>query len=181
MQKHPRYSSTVIPASMWSDDNALQSESNSTSLIIPDSLLETPEARLCFESYINNRQLEQTRRVHCRSFFDLLNRFADAGLVLYGHLYEKDSVYFLGRECYEALNAQDRLRVFAFHQSYLYRLLCLKFVELLLESFEIFLETFRKMNSATSDRFHQDRKMAALTIDEIFEKEIIQQIKHDSR
>jgi len=180
MQKHPRYSSTVIPSSMWSDSEH-NNGNNSSSLIIPDDLLDTPEARLRFESYINSRQLEQTRRTNCRSFFDLLNRFSDAGLVQYGHSYEKDCVYFLGRECYESLNAQDRLRVFAFHQSYLYRLICLKFVELLFESFEIFLNTFQKMNSATTNKFHNDRKITTLTIDDIFEKEIIQQIKHDLR
>jgi hypothetical protein len=87
----------------------------------------------------------------------------------------------LGRECYESLNAQDRLRVFAYHQSYLYRLICLKFVELLLESFEIFFNTFKKMNSATTNKLNNDRKITTLTIDDIFEKEIIQQIKHDSR
>jgi hypothetical protein len=180
MQKHPRYSSTVIPSSMWSDSEH-NNGNKSSSLTIPDDLLDTPEARLRFESYINSRQLEQTRRTNCRSFFDLLNRFSDAGLVQYGHSYEKDCVYFLGRECYESLNAQDRLRVFAFHQSYLYRLLCLKFVELLFESFEIFLDTFQKMNSATTNKLNTDRKMTTLTIDDIFEKEIIQQIKHDSR
>ena len=165
---------------MWSD--AEQSHENQAStLTIPDDLLETPEARLCFESYINSRQLEQTRRSNCRSFFELLNRFADAGLVQYGHAYEKDCVYFLGRECYESLPAQDRLRVFAFHQSYLYRSLCLKFAELLFESLEIFIETFHKMNSATSNQSANDRKVTTLTIDDIFEKEIIQQIKHDPR
>ncbi|CAF4568808.1 unnamed protein product [Rotaria socialis] len=179
MQKHPSYSSTVIPSSMWSDSEH-NNGNNSSSLIIPDDILDTVEARLRFESYINSRQLEQTRRANCRSFFDLLNRFADAGLVQYGHSYEKDCVYFLGRECYESLNAQDRLRVFAFHQSYLYRLLCLKFVELLFESFEIFIITFQKMNSATTDKLN-DRKITTLTIDDIFEKEIIQQIKHDPR
>ncbi|CAF0785219.1 unnamed protein product [Rotaria sordida] len=180
MQKHPRYSSTVIPSSMWSDSEHNKGN-QSLSLIIPDDILDTVEARLRFESYINSRQLEQTRRANCRSFFDLLNRFSDAGLVQYGHSYEKDCVYFLGRECYESLNAQDRLRIFAFHQSYLYRLLCLKFVELLLESFEIFTNTFQKMNSATTNKLNNDRKMTTLTIDDIFEKEIIQQIKHDSR
>ncbi|CAF4603583.1 unnamed protein product [Rotaria sp. Silwood1] len=180
MQKHPRYSSTVIPSSMWSDSEHNNGD-QSSSLIIPDDILDTVEARLRFESYINSRQLEQTRRANCRSFFDLLNRFSDAGLVQYGHSYEKDCVYFLGRECYESLNAQDRLRVFAFHQSYLYRLLCLKFVELLLESFEIFINTFQKMNSATTHKLSNDRKVTTLTIDDIFEKEIIQQIKHDSR
>ncbi|CAM4768497.1 unnamed protein product [Rotaria magnacalcarata] len=179
MQKHPSYSSTVISSSMWSDSE-YNNGNNSSSLIIPDDILDTVEARLRFESYINSRQLEQARRANCRSFFDLLNRFADAGLVQYGHSYEKDCVYFLGRECYESLNAQDRLRVFAFHQSYLYRLLCLKFVELLFESFEIFIITFQKMNSATTDKLN-DRKITTLTIDDIFEKEIIQQIKHDPR
>jgi hypothetical protein len=181
MQKDPRYPSTVIPSSMWSDSSQ-NNENNCSSLIIPDDLLDTPEARLRFESYINNRQLEQTRRTNCRSFFDLLNRFSDAGLVHYGHSYEKDCVYFLGRECYESLNAQDRLRVFAFHQSYLYRLICLKFVELLFESLEIFINTFQKMNSATTHKLNNDRKLTTtLSIDDIFEKEIIQQIKHDSR
>ncbi|CAF2393123.1 unnamed protein product [Rotaria sp. Silwood2] len=180
MQKHPRYSSTVIPSSIWSDSEH-NNGNQSSSLIIPDDILDTVEARLRFESYINNRQLEQTRRANCRSFFDLLNRFSDAGLVQYGHSYEKDCVYFLGRECYESLNAQDRLRAFAFHQSYLYRLLCLKLVELLLESFEIFIHTFQKMNSATTNKLNNDRKITTLTIDDIFEKEIIQQIKHDPR
>ncbi|CAF3809984.1 unnamed protein product [Adineta steineri] len=180
MQKHPRYTSTVIPSSMWSDAEQ-NNENKSSNLIIPDDLLETPEARLCFESYINSRQLEQTRRTNCRSFFDLLNRFSDAGLVQYGHSYEKDCVYFLGRECYESLHAQDRLRVFAFHQSHLYRLICLKFVELLFESLEIFIDTFHKMNSATTTQLNSDRKITTLTIDDIFEKEIIQQIRHDSR
>ncbi|CAF1123406.1 unnamed protein product [Adineta ricciae] len=180
MQKHPCYSSTVIPSSMWSD--AEQNNVNhSSKLIIPDDLLDTPEARLCFESYINNRQLEQTRRSNCRSFFELLNRFSDAGLVQYGHAYEKDCVYFLGRECYESLTAQDRLRVFAFHQSYLYRSICLKFVELLFESLEIFIDTFHQMNSATTNQSTNDRKITTLTIDDIFEKEIIQQIKYDPR
>jgi hypothetical protein len=179
MQKHPLYTSTVIPSSTWLDGN--NNEKNATSLVIPDDLLGTVEARLCFEAYMNNRQLEQTRRTHCRSFFDLLNRFADAGLVHYGHSFDKDSVYFLGRESYESLNVHDRVRVFTFHQSYLYRLLCMKFVELLFESFEIFLDTFRKMNSATNDAFARERKITALTIDEIFEKEILQQISHDAR
>ena len=107
---------------------------------------------------------------NCRSFFELLSRFSQAGLVQYGHSYEKDCVYFLGRECYESLNGHDRLRVFAYHQSHLYRLVCLKFVELLFESFEIFLQTFQQMNSATT-----------IIIDEIFEKEILQQIQHDQR
>jgi len=176
MQKHPCYSSTVIPSSLWSD--AEQTTQDSSNLVIPDDLLETPEARLCFESYINSRQLEQTRRSNCRSFFDLLNRFSQAGLVQYGHSYEKDCVYFLGRECYESLNAQDRLRVFAYHQSHLYRLICLKFVELLFESFDIFLQTFQQMNSATTIN---DRKLTTIIIDEIFEKEILQQIQHDQR
>lgn len=180
MQKHPSYSSTVIPSSMWSDSEH-NNETNSSLLIIPDDILDTVEARLRFEAYISGRQLEQVRRASCRSFFDLLNRFSDAGLVQYGHSYEKDCVYFLGRECYESLNAQDRLRVFAFHQSYLYRLLCLKFVELLLESFEIFINTFQKMNSATTNKLHRDRKLTSLTIDHIFEKEVIQQIKKDTR
>ena len=177
MQKHADYSKTVIPSSKWSDYN----KNETMDLVICEDLLNTTEARLCFESYINSRQIEQTRRTNCRSFFDLLNRFSDAGLVHYGHSYEKDSVYFMGRECHESLSAQDRLRVFAFHQSYLYRLLCLKFVELLFESFEIFLDTFRKMNLATTQECEHDRKLSTVTIDEIFEKEIIQQIKHDSR
>ena len=172
MQEHPEYSSTVIPTANWSD------EQQRKSLCIPAELLETAEARLAFQSYLNHRQLEQTRRTHCRAFFDLLNRFADAGLVQYGHAFDKDSVYFLGREAFEALNSPDRLRVFAFHQSYLYRLLCLKFVELLFESFDIFLETFRKMNLATTQN---ERKLTTMSIDEIFEKEIIQQIKHEPR
>lgn len=180
MQKHPRYSSTVIPSSMWSDSEPSNGNQPS-SLTIPDDLLDTPEARLRFESYISSRQLEQTRRTNCRSFFDLLNRFSDAGLVQYGHSYEKDCVYFLGRECYESLTAQDRLRVFAFHQSFLYRLLCLKFVDLLFESLEIFLDTFQKMNSASSNKLNDDRRMMTLTMDDIFEKDIIQQIKHDPR
>lgn len=171
MQKHPRYSSTVIPSSMWSDvDNG----NESSILTIPEDLLDTSEARLRFESYANGRQLEQTRRANCRSFFELLNRFADAGLVQYGHSYEKDCVYFLGRECYESLNAQDRLRVFAFHQSYLYRLICYKFIELLFESFELFLQTFQKMNSATTEQ-------NTMIMDEIFDKDILQQIKTDPR
>jgi hypothetical protein len=177
MQKHPLYASTVIPSSIWSDF----SDNQSTLLSIPVDLLETVEARLCFESYINGRQLEQTRRSYCRAFFDLLNRFADAGLIHYGHSYEKDSVYFLGRECYETLHAQDRLRVFAFHQSYLYRLLCLKFVELLFESLELFIDTFRKMNSTTDEETHQDKKLINVTIDDIFDRDIIQQIKGDAR
>jgi hypothetical protein len=38
------------------------------------------------------------------------------------------------------------------------------------------------MNSATTtNKFHNDRKITTLTIDDIFEKEIIQQIKHDLR
>ena len=179
MQKHPRYSSTVIETSRWSDF-----ERNSTSLCIPEDLLNTGEARQRFELYVNQRQLEQTRRLHCRSFFDLLNRFAEAGLVHYGDSYEKDCVYFLGRECYEALNAQDRLRIFSLHQSYLYRLLCLQFVELLLESLQIFIQTFDKMNLATKlndEKMFRHRKMTTLTIDEIFQKEIIEQIKHDQR
>jgi hypothetical protein len=183
MQKHPRYSSTVIPASMWSDLER-NNTTNLSSHIIPDDLLDTPEARLRFESYINNRQLEQTRRINCRSFFDLLNRFSEAGLVHYGDSYDKDCVYFLGRECYESLNGHDRLRVFALHQSYLYRLLCLQFVELLFESFDIFLNTFEKMNLATNvtnEKNNNSRKITAVTIDDIFQKEIIQLIKHDSR
>ncbi|CAF1070974.1 unnamed protein product [Adineta steineri] len=181
MQKHPHYSSTVIPSSMWSD-----AERNNTtnSLIIPDDLLDTSEARQRFESYINNRQLEQIRRTNCRTFFDLLTRFSDAGLVHYGDSYDKDCVYFLGRECYESLNGHDRLRVFAIHQSYLYRLLCLQFVELLFESLEIFINTFDKMNLATnvtSENNFNSRKITTVTIDDIFQKEIIQEIKHDSR
>ena len=126
MQRHPRYASTVIPASLWSDwERQQQTNSSSTALAIPDDLLETDEARLRFESYMMHRQSEQTRRLHCRAFFDLLSRFSEAGLVHYGDSYDKDCVYFLGRECYEALNSQDRLRIFALHQSYLYRLLCL--------------------------------------------------------
>jgi hypothetical protein len=181
MQKHPCYSSTVIPASMWSD---YERNNTTNSLVIPDDLLDTPEARLRFEYYINNRQIEQTRRTNCRSFFDLLNRFSDAGLVHYGDSYDKDCVYFLGRESYESLNAHDRLRVFALHQSYLYRLICLQFVELLFESFEIFLKTFEKMNLATklnNETNFNSRKITTITIDEIFQKEIIQQIKHDAR
>ena len=180
MQNHPRYSSIVIPSSIWSDVEH-NNESQFSSLIIPDDLLDTPEARLRFESFINNRQLEQTRRTNCRLFFDLLNRFSDAGLIQYGHSYDKDCVYFLGRECYESLNIQDRLHVFTFHQTYLYRLLCLKFIELLFESLEIFINTFEQMNLATTNKFNDDRKITALTIDDIFEKEIIQQIKYDSR
>ncbi len=181
MQKHSSYSSTVIPSSMWSD---FERNNTINSLVIPDDLLDTPEARLRFESYINNRQIEQIRRTNCRSFFDLLNRFSDAGLVHYGDSYDKDCVYFLGRECYESLNGQDRLRVFALHQSYLYRLICLQFVELLFESFEIFINTFEKMNLATkvtNDKNTSSRKITTVTIDDIFQREIIQQIKHDSR
>ena len=177
MQKHPRYASTVIPSSMWSDVD-VSNATDSSSLTIPEDLLDTSEARLRFESYINSRQLEQTRRANCRSFFELLNRFADAGLVQYGHAYEKDCVYFLGRECYESLGNQDRLRVFAYHQAYLYRLLSYKFVESLFESFQIFLQTFQKMNSAASEQVQQENSMI---MDEIFEKEILQQIKNDSR
>ena len=183
MQKHPRYTSTVIPTSLWSDAERTHPV-NPSCLTIPDDLLDTYEARQRFESYLHGRQLEQTRRSNCRSFFDLLNRFSDAGLVHYGDSYDKDCVYFLGRECYESLNSQDRLRVFAFHQSYLYRLLCLQFVELLFESLEIFINTFDKMNLATklnSDNHVQSRKITTVTIDEIFQKEIIQQIKHDPR
>jgi hypothetical protein len=178
MQKHPRYSSTVIPASIWSDF-----ESNN-SLTIPEDLLQTSEARLRFEFYLNNHQIEQIRRTNCRAFFDLLNRFSDAGLVHYGDSYDKDCVYFLGRECYESLNGQDRLRVFALHQSYLYRLICLQFVELLFESLEIFINTFDKMNLATkfnNEKNMNSRKMTTITIDDIFQKEIILQIKHDPR
>ncbi|CAF3390712.1 unnamed protein product [Rotaria sp. Silwood1] len=181
MQKHPQYSSTVIPSSMWSD---LERNNTNKSLIIPDDLLDTFEARLRFESYINNRQIEQTRRINCRLFFDLLNRFSNAGLVHYGDSYDKDCVYFLGRECYESLNGQDRLRIFALHQSYLYRLICLQFVELLFESLEIFINTFEQMNLVTklnNDRNLNSRKMTAITIDDIFKKEIIQQIKYDLR
>jgi hypothetical protein len=166
---------------MWSD---FERNNTINSLVIPDDLLDTPEARLRFESYINNRQIEQIRRTNCRSFFDLLNRFSDAGLVHYGDSYDKDCVYFLGRECYESLNGQDRLRVFALHQSYLYRLICLQFVELLFESFEIFINTFEKMNLATkvtNDKNTSSRKITTVTIDDIFQREIIQQIKHDSR
>jgi hypothetical protein len=166
---------------MWSD---FERNNTINSLVIPDDLLDTPEARLRFESYINNRQIEQIRRTNCRSFFDLLNRFSDAGLVHYGDSYDKDCVYFLGRECYESLNGQDRLRVFALHQSYLYRLICLQFVELLFESFEIFINTFEKMNLATkvtNDKNTNSRKITTVTIDDIFQREIIQQIKHDSR
>jgi hypothetical protein len=181
MQKHPRYSSTVIPASLWSD---YERNNTNNSLIIPDDLLDTPEARLRFEFYLNNHQIEQTRRTNCRSFFDLLNRFSDAGLIHYGDSYDKDCVYFLGRESYESLNGHDRLRVFALHQSYLYRLICLKFVELLFESLEIFLNTFEKMNLATklpNETNFNSRKITTITIDDIFQKEILQQIKHDSR
>ncbi|CAF3375045.1 unnamed protein product [Rotaria sp. Silwood1] len=170
MQKHPQYSSTVIPSSMWSD---LERNNTNKSLIIPDDLLDTFEARLRFESYINNRQIEQTRRINCRLFFDLLNRFSNAGLVHYGDSYDKDCVYFLGRECYESLNGQDRLRIFALHQSYLYRLICLQFVELLFESLEIFINTFEQMNLVTklnNDRNLNSRKMTAITIDDIFKK-----------
>lgn len=181
MQKHPQYSSTVIPTSMWSD---LERNNTNNSLIIPEDLLDTIEARLRFESYLNNRQIEQTRRINCRLFFDLLNRFSNAGLIHYGDSYDKDSVYFLGRECYESLNSHDRLRIFALHQSYLYRLICLQFVELLFESLEIFINTFEQMNLTTKlnqeSTFHS-RKMPKVTIDDIFQKEIIQQIKHDSR
>ncbi|UJR10556.1 hypothetical protein I4U23_014756 [Adineta vaga] len=178
MQKHPHYSSTVISTSMWSD---LERKNTTNSLIIPEDLLDTLEARLCFESYMNNRQIEQIRRVNCRSFFDLLNRFSDAGLVHYGDSYDKDCVYFLGRECYESLNGQDRLRVFALHQSYLYRLICLQFVELLFESLEIFTTTFEKMNKATKVPKENHGKTTMVTIDEIFQEEIIEHIKHDPR
>jgi hypothetical protein len=181
MQKHPRYSSTVIPSSLWSD---FERNNTNNSLAIPDDLLNTAEARLRFEFYLNNRQNEQIRRTNCRAFFDLLNRFSDAGLVHYGDSYDKDCVYFLGRECYESLNEQDRLRVFALHQSYLYRLICLQFVELLFESLEIFINTFEKMNLATkfnNEKHSKSRKMTTITIDDIFQKEIILQIKHDPR
>ncbi|CAF4721863.1 unnamed protein product, partial [Rotaria sp. Silwood2] len=180
MQKHPEYSSTVIPSSMWSD---IERNNTNKSLIIPDDLLDTSEARLRFESYINNHHIEQTRRINCRLFFDLLNRFSNAGLVHYGNAYDKDCVYFLGRECYESLNAQDRLRIFALHQSYLYRLICLQFVELLFESLEIFINTFEQMNLTTklnNEKSFNSRKITTVTIDDIFQKEIIQQIKHDS-
>ena len=52
------------------------------------------------------------------------------------------------------------------------------FVELLFESFQIFLQTFQKMNSAASEQVQQENSMI---MDEIFEKEILQQIKNDSR
>ncbi|CAF0768934.1 unnamed protein product [Rotaria sordida] len=181
MQKHPDYSSTVIPSSMWSD---LERNNTNKSLIIPDYLLDTFEARLRFESYINNHQIEQTRRINCRLLFDLLNRFSNAGLIHYGDAYDKDCVYFLGRECYESLNVHDRLRIFALHQSYLYRLICLQFVELLFESLEIFINTFEQMNLVTKldhEKNFKSRKITTVTIDDIFQKEIIQQIKHDSR
>ena len=179
MQKHPRYSLTVIPSSKWSD---FERNNTTNSLLIPDDLLDTSEARLRFEYYINNRQIEQTRRTNCRAFFDLLNRFSDAGLIHYGDSYDKDCVYFLGRESFESLNAQDRLRVFSLHQSYLYRLICLQFVELLFESFEIFFNTFEKMNFATKNEANfSSRKITTVTIDDIFQKEILEQIKHDTR
>lgn len=183
MQRHPRYASTVIPASDW-ERQQQQQTNNSITLSIPDDLLETDEARLRFESYMMHRQGEQTRRLHCRAFFDLLSRFSGAGLVHYGDSYDKDCVYFLGRECYEALNSQDRLRIFALHQSYLYRLLCLQFVELLFESLEIFISTFERMNLATrfnDEKTFQHRKMTTLTIDDIFQRDIIEQIKDDPR
>ncbi|CAF3534665.1 unnamed protein product, partial [Rotaria socialis] len=181
MQKHAQYSSTVIPTPMWSDS---ERKNTNNALIIPEDLLDTFEARLRFESYLNNRQVEQTRRMNCRLFFDLLNRFSNAGLIHYGDSYDKDSVYFLGRECYESLSAHDRLRIFALHQSYLYRLICLKFVELLFESLEIFINTFEQMNLTTKlnhEKNSYNRKATTITIDDIFQKEIIEQIKHDSR
>jgi len=178
MQKNPRYSSTVISTNLWSDFE----RNNSNSLAIPEDLLQTNEARLRFENYVNQRQAEQTRRFHSRAFFELLSRFADAGLVHYGDSFDKDSVYFLGRESFESLSNVDRLKIFALHQSFLYRLLCLQFVELLLESMEIFLQTFEKMNLATKfadETTIQRRK--TLTIDEIFQKEILEEIQHDPR
>ena len=179
MQKHPRYSSTVISSSKWSD--AERNNTNSTnSLVIPDDLLETCEARLRFEAYLQTRQIEQVRRTNCRAFFDLLNRFSQAGLIHYGDSFDKDCVYFLGRESYESLNSHDRLRVFALHQSYLYRLICLNFIELLFESFEIFVKTFEQMNLATQNHFSSEQ-LSNGTIDDIFEKEILEQIKHDQR
>lgn len=180
MQKNPRYCSTVIESSAWPDF-----ERNSTStLCIPSDILETAEARHRFEVYVNHRQAEQIRRVHCRSFFDLLTRFAEAGLVHYGDSYEKDSVYFLGRESFEALTAQDRVKIFSLHQTYLFRLLTIDFVELLFESLEIFIKTFEKMNLATNLRDEsnfQQRTLNNLSIDEIFQQEIIEQIKDDPR
>ncbi|CAF0947926.1 unnamed protein product [Adineta ricciae] len=181
MQKHSHYSSTVIPSSMWSD---YECNNPTNPLIIPEDLLDTSEARICFESYMNTRQVEQIRRGNCRSFFDLLKRFSEAGLVHYGDSYDKDSVYFLGRECYESLSGQDRLRVFAFHQSYLYHVICLQFVELLFESLEIFTTTFEKMNRATKisvEKSEMNSKTTTVTIDDIFQKEIIEHIKHDAR
>ncbi|CAF1029352.1 unnamed protein product [Rotaria magnacalcarata] len=181
MQNHAQYSSIVIPTPMWSD---LERKNTNNALLIPEDLLDTLEARLRFESYLNNRQIEQTRRMNCRLFFDLLNRFSNAGLIHYGDSYDKDSVYFLGRECYESLSAHDRLRIFALHQSYLYRLICLKFVELLFESLEIFINTFEQMSLTTKlnhEKNFYNRKATTITIDDIFQKEIIEQIKHDSR
>ena len=166
---------------MWSD---YERNNPTNPLIIPEDLLDTSEARICFESYMNTRQVEQIRRGNCRSFFDLLKRFSEAGLVHYGDSYDKDSVYFLGRECYESLNGQDRLRVFAFHQSYLYHVICLQFVELLFESLEIFTTTFEKMNRATrisAEKSEMNGKTTTVTIDDIFQKEIIEHIKHDTR
>ncbi|CAF0860846.1 unnamed protein product, partial [Didymodactylos carnosus] len=116
-----------------------------------------------------------------QEFFDLLDRFSNAGLIHYDQsTLDKDCVYFLGRDCYEHLDIQDRLDVFLLHQKHLYKCLCKQFIELLFESIEIFIQTFLKMNQNDNSSITNKRKVTTASIDDIFENEIINQIKHDS-
>ena len=102
---------------------------------IPWDLLATPEAESCFVEYA--RELEgEDRRRELRN--QLKQQLAETGFVTPGKALNEVRVFFMGRECYEALTEPDLQETYEEYQREITEVAKKHFQELLLEHSEIF-------------------------------------------
>ncbi|KAI5636466.1 hypothetical protein NE865_10815 [Phthorimaea operculella] len=102
---------------------------------IPYEILESNEAVSVFKSYLHEAQEEQRTYDWCQQFKRLLE---ETGYVTPGKQLSEVRVLLMGRECYEALSAEQQQRVYDQHQRHIQHRAKHNFQELLLEHADLF-------------------------------------------
>ncbi|KAG5682870.1 hypothetical protein PVAND_012190 [Polypedilum vanderplanki] len=106
---------------------------------IPFDVLETPEAETVFKNHLNKLQQEQKRlempKRWKKQFKKLLE---ETGYVTPGKQLSEVRVFFLGRECFEALSEHDCQQIYDNHQREIIETAKHNFQELLLEHADLF-------------------------------------------